>query len=78
MTGIRELLAIVLGATLGVVLLAAPRAALKLSVFVGPNRRHRGDYGTDATVSDQWVWIVRGLGVACLTISAYIAYLTYI
>ncbi|AKH97011.1 hypothetical protein [Halanaeroarchaeum sulfurireducens] len=78
MTGTRELLAIVLGAALGVTLLVAPRAALKLSVFVGPNRRRRGDYGTDDTVSDQWVWIVRGVGVACLAISAYIAYLTYI
>lgn len=78
MTGIRELLAIVLGVTLGVALLAAPRAALRLSVFVGPNRRRRGEYGTDDTVSDQWAWIVRGLGVACLTIAAYLAYQTFI
>lgn len=77
MTGIRELLAIVLGATLGVVLLAAPRAALKLSVFVGPNRRRRGDYGTEEAIPAQWTLVARGLGFVCLAIAAFIAYQTY-
>jgi hypothetical protein len=78
MPGIRELLAVGLGVGLGVALLVAPRAALELSVFAGPNRRHRGEYGTDEDVPERWTWIVRGLGVACLAIAAVIAYRTYL
>ncbi len=78
MTGIRELLAVVLGTALGIALLAAPRAALRLSVVVGPSQRRRGEYGTEDPVPDKWVWVVRGLGVACLTITAYIAYQTFL
>ncbi|WP_254544807.1 hypothetical protein [Halomarina pelagica] len=77
MPGIRELLAVVLGAALGVALLAAPRTMLQLSVFVNPNRRRRGDYGTDEAIPDRWMWVARGLGVLCLTIAAFIAYQTY-
>lgn len=77
MPGIRELLAVVLGILLGIVLLAAPRTALRLSVFVGPNRRRRGDYGTDQPLPDRWTWIARGLGIVCLAIAAFIAYQTY-
>lgn len=78
MPGIRELLAVVLGVLFGITLIAAPRMALRLSVFVGPNRRRRGDYGTDETISNKWTWVVRALGVACLAIAAFIAYQTYL
>jgi hypothetical protein len=78
MTGVRELLAVVLGAALGVAALAAPRTALKLSVFGGPNRRRRGDYGADGAVSERSVWVVRALGIVCLLISASIAAQTYL
>jgi hypothetical protein len=77
MSGLRELLAVVLGGLLGVALLAAPRTALRLSVFVGPSRRRRGDYGTDQPVADHWAWGVRALGLACLAIAAVISYQTY-
>jgi hypothetical protein len=77
MPGLRELLAVVLGVLLGIGLLAAPRTALRLSVFVGPTRRRRGDYGTDDAIPDQWTWIVRGLGVASLAVATFIAYQTY-
>ena len=77
MSGIRELLTIVLGVVLGIVLLTAPRVALRLSVVVGPSRRHRGDYGTDASVSNQWIWIIRGLGVVCISIATYITFKMY-
>lgn len=78
MPGIREPLAVVLGVLLGIALIAAPQTALRLSVFVGPNRRSRGDYGTDETISNKWTWVVRALGVACLAIAAFIAYQTYL
>jgi hypothetical protein len=79
MPGIRELLAVTLGVLLGIILIVAPRAALQLSIFVGPDRRRRGDYGTDKheSFSDQWTWLIRGLGVACLMIALFIAYQTY-
>jgi hypothetical protein len=78
MPGIREFLAIVLGILLGVTLIAAPRTALQLSVFIGPNRRHRGDYGADNAIPDRWTWGARGLGVVCLAIAVFIAYQTYV
>jgi hypothetical protein len=79
MSGVRELLAVVLGALLGVVLIVAPQTALRLSVFVGPTRRRRDDYGTDKreSLSDQGTWLIRGLGVVCLAIALFIAYQTY-
>jgi len=73
MVDIRQLLAVVLGAVLGLVLLLAPRAALRLSVFVGPQRRRRGEYGSDDPIPALWVWVTRGLGVACLGVAAVIA-----
>jgi hypothetical protein len=78
MSGVRELLAVVLGAVLGAALLAAPRTALRLSVFVGPTRRQRGEYGTDDAIPDRWAWVVRGLGVACLVVVAFIASQAYL
>lgn len=77
MPGVRELLAVVLGVLLGIALIAAPRMALRLSVFVGPNRRQRGDYGVDEAFPDRWTWVVRALGVVCLAVSAFIAYQAY-
>ncbi|MFC6987617.1 hypothetical protein G9463_04570 [Haloarcula sp. JP-Z28] len=77
MPGIRELLAVVLGAALGVAFLAAPRTMLRMSVFVGPTRRRRGDYGTDEAISARWTWVARGLGVVSLAIAAFITYQTY-
>jgi hypothetical protein len=74
MPGLRELLAIVLGVGLGLALIAAPRAAMKLSVFVGPSRRRRGEYGTESVVPGELTWVVRGLGVLCLLVAGYIAF----
>ncbi|MFC3478206.1 hypothetical protein [Halobacterium litoreum] len=77
MSGIRELLAVVLGVGLGVALLAKPREMLMLSVFVGPNRRrrHDGRYGTDDHPFGDWAaWLVRAAGVACIAVAGFIAY----
>ncbi|WP_430505693.1 hypothetical protein [Haloparvum sp. PAK95] len=73
MAGLRELLAVALGALLGLLLVAAPRTALQLSVVGGP-QRPRGDYGSDGDVGDTWVWLVRALGVGCLLVAAVIGY----
>ncbi|MBX0288355.1 hypothetical protein [Haloarcula salinisoli] len=74
MVDVRQWLAVGLGVLLGVFLLVAPRAALKLSVLSGTGqRRRRGEYGSDAPVSEWWVWATRGLGVVCLGVAAVIA-----
>jgi hypothetical protein len=78
MVGVRELLAVGLGALLGVALLAKPRAMLLLSVFVGPTRRRRqgGEYGSDGDDPfGAWApWFVRAAGFVCLLVAGYIAY----
>jgi hypothetical protein len=76
MSGIRELLAVILGIVLAVLLVAAPRTALRLSVFHGPQHR-RGEYGSDGQIPDMWVWSVRILGMICLAVAAFIAYQAY-
>jgi hypothetical protein len=79
MSGIRELLAVALGIGLGMVLVAAPRTALRLSVFLGPQRRRRrGDYGTADEITELWAWIVRTLGIARIAVAAFLAYQTYV
>lgn len=73
MADVREILAIVLGVIVGVALLVAPRTILKVSVFVGPQRRRRGDYGTEAIVPDSWVWGARLIGALCIVMALFIA-----
>jgi len=74
MAGIRELLAVGLAAALGVVLLVAPRTAVRLSVFNTTATGRRGEYGADGAVPDRWAWVARGLGVACLVAAAAVAH----
>lgn len=78
MPGLRELLAVVLGAALGLALLVAPRPFIRLSVVGSSNQRRRGDYGTDDTIPDRWTLIARGLGLLTLGIAGVIAYQTYV
>jgi hypothetical protein len=72
MADIRDLLAILLGVALGLVLLAAPRTAFRLSVAGGPQQR-RGEYGADGNVPQRYLWLIRALGLACLGIAGFIA-----
>ena len=74
MVDVRQWLAVGLGVLLGIFLVAAPRAALRLSVLSGAGQRpHRGEYGSDGALSEWWVWATRGLGVVCLGVAAVIA-----
>jgi len=74
MVDVRQWLAVGLGVLLGIFLLAAPRAALKLSVVTRSGQpSRRGEYGRDAPVPDWWVWATRALGVGCLGVAAVIA-----
>lgn len=79
MAGVRELLAIALGALLGVLCITAPGAVFKLSVLGGasPTRNPGGEYGSDAEPSNRALLLVRALGVACLAIAAVVAWQTF-
>jgi hypothetical protein len=77
MPGIRELLAVSLGLCLGVVLVAAPRTAFRLSVFLGSQHRRQGRYGTDAEIPKMWALIVRALGIVCIAVAVIIASQAY-
>lgn len=75
---LREVLAVVLGGLLGVALLVAPRVALQLSVAMGPTRRQRGEYGSEAPIPDWWTLAVRGLGLVSLGVAGFIAFQTFL
>jgi len=66
---VRELLAVVLGAGLGLFMLAYPRVIVKVHA-VGRRPRTPSPAGPD--VDDKWLWVVRVLGVACLVVAAVI------
>jgi hypothetical protein len=51
MPGIYDLFAVILSVLFEFILILKPRAVLQLFLFVGPNRRRRGDYGTDTQES---------------------------
>lgn len=74
MVDVRQWLAVALGVLFGAFLIAAPRAALKLSVLSRPGqRRRRGEYGADDGLPDWLVWATRGVGLVCLGVAAVIA-----
>ncbi|AEN05323.1 hypothetical protein [Halolamina sp.] len=77
MADVRDLLAVGLGLLLGLVLLAAPRAAFHLSVAGGPQNR-RGEYGADGDVPARYRWLIRALGLVCLVIAGVIGYQTFL
>jgi len=59
-------------------LVAAPRTAIRLSVFMGPHRRRRhGEYGGEDNIPTARVYVARALGVACIAVAGVIAYQTY-
>jgi hypothetical protein len=73
MADLRDLLAVGLGIALGLVLLAAPRTAFRLSV-VGGTQNRRGEYGAAGEVPARYVWLIRALGLGCLGIAGVIAF----
>jgi hypothetical protein len=72
MAGVRELVAIALGALLGLAAIAYPEALLRIQT-AGTRPDRRNDYGEGGTVSDRAVLVVRLLGVAVLGVAAVIA-----
>jgi hypothetical protein len=80
MAGVRELLAIALGALLGLVCIVRPTAVARLSVVGrtgGPTRDPRNEYGTDNDLTGWRRRIVQALGVVCIGVAAVIAYQTF-
>jgi hypothetical protein len=80
MAGIRELLAIALGALLGLACIARPTAVARLSVVGrtgGPTQDPRNEYGTDNELTGWRRRTVQALGVVCVGIAGVIAYQTF-
>ncbi|AGN00974.1 hypothetical protein L593_05125 [Salinarchaeum sp. Harcht-Bsk1] len=71
----RDLLAIVLAAVLGLALVVAPGAVLRLQWFTfDPTSGRRGEWGNDEPrqFDAKWLWLLRGIGVVVLAIGAAI------
>lgn len=73
MPGIREILAIVLGALMGVVAIAYPEALLSIQT-AGTRPDRRNEYGQEGATTDRAKRFVQLLGVLALVVSAVIAY----
>lgn len=73
MAGLRELLAAVLGITLGIVFVVFPSFVVQVHTLGrGPGDRH-GEWGDD-DVAGKWLWIVRAVGVVGILGGAYFGY----
>ena len=68
---VRELLAVVLGALLGLVMIAYPQLIVQVHT-VGRRPRTPGPAGPEGETDAKWLWLVRLLGVACLGVAAVI------
>jgi len=69
MADVRTLLAIVLGALLGLVCVLAPGAVVRVQTAGRRPDGTGGEYGTD-TVSTRWKRVVQALGIGCLLVAA--------
>jgi len=72
MVGLRELLTVVLGAALGVLLVAYPQVFVRIQTLGRMPHDTRGRYGEDAE-NPLWVRIVQLVGVACIVAALYVA-----
>lgn len=80
MAGVRELLAISLGALLGLACIVRPTAVARLSVVGrtgGPTQNPKNEYGTDSDLTGWRRRSVQVLGVVCIAIAAVIASQTF-
>jgi hypothetical protein len=68
---VRDLLAVGLGAVLGLVMIAFPQVVVRMHLL-GRQPRTPGPAGGDADVDTKWLWLVRGLGVACLGVAGIV------
>jgi hypothetical protein len=68
---VRDLLAVGLGAALGLVMIAFPQLVVQMHTL-GRQPRTPGPAGGDSDVDGKWLWVVRALGVGCLGIAAVI------
>lgn len=76
MPGTRELLAIVLGALLGVVAIAYPGALLSIQT-AGTRPDRRNEYGAGSATTNRAKRFVQLLGVLALLIAAVIAFQSF-
>jgi hypothetical protein len=73
MYGIREILAALLAFGLGLALVVAPNAVVRLQFFAqGPTTGRHGEYGEDQVLTEQQAWLARAVGLIPIAIAGYI------
>jgi hypothetical protein len=71
MVDVRTVLAAVLGVALGVVLVAAPDAVIRVQTAGRLPSDRGGEYGSDAAVPTHWRRLVQVVGVGSLLLGLY-------
>ena len=70
---VRDVLAVVLAAAIGIVLLVTPAAVLRLQFFAhGPTTGRHGEYGEDREFEPLHRWLARAVGAVALGAAAAI------
>ena len=71
MVDVRTLAAAVLGVLLGLVLVAAPDAVVRIHTAGRLPSDRSGEYGTDSTVPDRWRRVVQVVGAGLIVAGLY-------
>ncbi|WP_142857657.1 hypothetical protein [Salinigranum halophilum] len=74
---LRTLLAAVLGVGVGLLFVAAPGSVIRVQTAGRLPSDRGGEYGDDAGVSARARWLVRGLGVALVTLGLYFGWVAF-
>lgn len=69
---VRSLLAAVLGVAIGLLLVAAPEALVRVHAVGRVPGQRKGEYGTDDALSARTRRLVQLLGVACVAVGLYV------
>jgi len=74
MADVRTLLAALLGAVLGLVMVLAPEFVVQVHTVGRRPHEGRGEYGGERDVPDQWRRLVQAAGVALILLGGYFGY----
>lgn len=77
MADLRTLLSAVLGVGLGLLLIVAPEAVIRVQTAGRLPSDRSGEYGSDSTVPARWRHLARGIGVALLAAGLYFGWLAF-
>jgi len=75
MADLRTLLSAVLGVGLGLLLIVAPEAVIRVQTAGRLPADRSGEYGSDSTVPTRWRRVTRAIGVALFAAGLYFGWL---